>query len=179
MKSAAVVLAFAALLAGCATPAPDPGREEYRLADDYDARRPADVAVPSIAGSIPLGPSRALRAALREELLKRRYAPVRNQEVDRRPEEYAPGSANSVLQVRVTLWDEGRVNADGSVRVTAEARLFVPGGLEVLYIARLSEVVVVGPATAAATGNRERTLARAAAHLATRLLERLPPKGDG
>ncbi|MHC4820731.1 MAG: hypothetical protein ACYTDX_03305 [Planctomycetota bacterium] len=179
----ALVACFAVMLAafasGCASSPSDPGREDFRLVADFDARRPVDIAVFPVDGPLPLAAARAMREDLRAGLLRRRYAPIRSQEVDRRPDEYRAGGDHAVLQVIVTSWNERRVHADGTVRASAEARLFAPGGMEVLYIAVLENVVVSGPARAAITGSRERTLSGAAGHLADRLLERLPSKGDG
>ncbi|MHC4923500.1 MAG: hypothetical protein ACYTG4_05410 [Planctomycetota bacterium] len=61
----ALVACFAVMLAafasGCASSPSDPGREDFRLVADFDARRPVDIAVFPVDGPLPLAAARAMR----------------------------------------------------------------------------------------------------------------------
>ena len=179
MKSLSLGLALAAAAAGCAGTLAYPGTADYRKAQGYDARRPVDVAVLAPSGSLPEGAGEALREGLRDRLRALRYAPVRSRAVDEAPGDFRPGGANAVLEVIVTKWDMGAIWGDGTLRASAEVRLYGSGSTEVLYRAILTDVVVRASFVARNMDDRPRTIGQAAAELAERLLEQLPAKGDG
>jgi len=172
-------LASALLGGGCAAPSSPPGSTDYRLAEDFDGRRPADVGVKAVEGVAPSRVASGVREELRERLLSRRFAPVRSAEVDRRPGDYRPGGSQAVLVVTVTTWDAERLWGDGSVRVTADARLHEAGTGALLYHAHIKDVTLRAPAPARSIEERPGVFDALASLLADRLLERLPVKGDG
>ncbi len=179
MRKLPLLVALSAAAAGCAGTLQYPGSSEYRTAQGYDARRPADVAVLPASGDLPGGTGEAIREALRARLRGLRYAPVRGRTVDESPAEFRPGGANAVLEVVIRKWDEGSLWGDGTVRASAEVRLYGPGSTEVLYRAILEDVPVRASFVAREMDDRPRTVVQVAAELAERLLERLPVKGDG
>ncbi len=166
-------------LAGCQTTPPLPGETRHTLAEGYEGRRPADVAVLAATGEIPADMGRALRDGLRALLLERRYAPVRAEAVDRDVRAFRPGGENAVMEVRVTRWDASRLGADGTVLVSAELRLYGAGSAEPLYRASLRDVVVAAGRVPTSMEERPPAAAAAAAELAGILLAGLPAKGDG
>ena len=178
MKSPCLVLAALAA-AGCAGTLQYPGNAEYVLAKGYDARRPADVAVLPVAGDLPADAAEALREALRRKLLEMRYATVRLREVDAAPDKFRPGGENAVLEISVKQWDDAALYGNGGVRFTAEARLFGPGSLEVLYRGTVTDRPVRASDVATSMEDRPTTLAQAAAEAAGEVLGGLPVKGDG
>ncbi len=175
-----LVLTLAALAAAaCGTPrAPQP-LTQYRLAEAFDARRPADVAVLPVVGTLPPGTAEVLREAVRRRLLGLRYAPVRFQEVAARPAEFRPGGANAVLEVSVSRWDDAALYGTGSLGFSGEVRLYGAGSAEPLYRATLRDVTVDARTEAHAMEDRPDSLRRAAEEAAGMLLSGLPAKGDG
>ncbi len=185
MRSLALCAALAAALAasGCAGTLRYTGTADYQVAAGYDARRPPDVAVLPIAGPVagdfPPTTVEALREALRDRLKELRYAPVKLAAVDARPAEFRPGGGNAVMEVRVTKWDDSGLFGDGTIRVTAEVRLFAAGSTEVLYRGTIKDVPVQASFVARNMEDRPTTLGQACAEAAGKLLGGLPAKGDG
>ena len=184
MKSRALLRVVPLLLgavaaAGCQSPLRDPGTEEFRLAPGFESRRPSDVAVLPVAGTLPEGRADALREALRDRLRDLRYAPVRSRTVDQTPKEFRPGGPNAVLEVVVTRWDEAGMWGNGSLHASAEVRLYGAGSAEPLYRAVLASVTVRASFVARTMDDRPRTYGQAAEELAEALLKGLPTKGDG
>jgi hypothetical protein len=132
-----------------------------------------------IAGDFDPEAAAALREALRERLLELRYAPVRVREVDQDVNEFRPGGANAVLEVSVRRWDDSGLYGDGTLRFSAQARLFAAGSTEVLYRAEIDDVPVRASTVAHRLEDRPVTVAQAAAEAAGVLLASLPVKGDG
>ena len=176
---AAVVVAAPLAFSGCSGTLRYPGTETFTLAQGYDGKRPADVCVLAVSGSISAEAGAALREGLRERLLELKYAPVRLDEVDRKPADYRPGGKNSVLEINVTKWDDASLYGDGTLRVSGEVRLFGGGSLDVLYHGKLEDVPVQASFVARTTESRPTTLNQAAAEAALRFLHGLPVKGDG
>ncbi len=176
--SLALLLGVGAPLAGCASAAPVAPEQDYRIADGFASRRPADVAVIAVAGGASAEVGALVREASRAALLSRDYAPVRSAEVDRDPGAFRPGGPNAILEIRVLAWDEAALFAAGTVRADAEARLTGPGSADVLYVVRLG--AYQARATSRPVVTEEVPLARrqAAADLARKLLERLPAKAS-
>jgi len=174
-----VAVAAAIAAAGCQGPLHYTGTEHYSVVQGFETRRPPDVAVLAVSGQLPEEAATALREALRARLLDLKYAPVRLQEVDRRPGDYRPGGSNAVLEVNVSKWDDFGLYGDGTVVLTAEVRLFGGGSMDVLYRGRLEDVPVQASFVASTVEDRPTTLSQAATEAAGRLLHRLPVKGDG
>ena len=172
-----LALAAALLLAACGT-LEYPGTTEYSLDPVYGKRRPAEVSVLPVAGSLSDEASRALREGLRSRLLDLHYAPVRLDAIDRNPAEYMPGGLRAVMEVIVDRWDDSGLFGDGTVRVTGEVRLFGSGSRDVLFRGKLVDVPVKASFVARTSDERSRTVAQAAEEAAGRFLERLPAKGD-
>ncbi len=181
MRSLALAAALTAAIAasGCAGTLHYTGTADYQVAPGFDAHRPADVAVLPVAGDLPPATVEALREALRARLLELRYAPVRLKEVDAVPADFRPGGANAVMEIRVTKWDDSGLFGDGTIRVSAEVRLFAGGSTEVLYKGTIRDVPVQASFVARNMDDRPTTLAQACAEAAGRLLANLPEKGDG
>jgi hypothetical protein len=181
MRSLALslTLAVAGAASGCTGTLTYPGSVEYRVAPGYDARRPADVAVLPVVGSLPEETATLLREALGRRLLELRYAPVRLKEVDAHVADYKPGGKNAVLEIRVTAWDDAGLFGDGTLRFSAEVRLFAAGSPEVLYAGRVENVSVQSSLVATSMDDRPTTVRQACDEAAGRLLEKLPVKGDG
>ena len=176
--AASAALAFALASAGCAE-LRYPGNESFSLAQGYETKRPADVCVLAVSGDVAGESGGALREALRARLLELRYAPVRLDEIDRRPGEYRPGGPNAVLEINVTKWDDAELYGNGNLRVSGEVRLFGGGSLDVLYRGKLEDVPVQASFVARTMEGRKTTLDQAAAEAAMRFLHGLPVKGDG
>ncbi|SRR5258706_2979515 len=181
MRSLALAGALSAALAaqGCAGNLKYNGTTDYVVATGFAARRPADVAVLPVAGTLSPTAVESLREALRARLRELHYAPVRLKVVDAQPADFKPGGANAVMEVRVTKWDDAGLFGDGTIRVSAEVRLFSAGSTEVLYRGTIKDVPVQASFVAATMEDRPTTLAQACAEAAGRLLESLPAKGDG
>ncbi len=181
MRSLALILALAAAGAasGCTGTLTYPGNYEYQVAKGFDARRPAEVAVLPVSGSLDPATAVHLREGLRARLLELRYAPVRLKEIDSRIADYGPGGPHAVLEVRVTEWEDGGLFGDGSLRFSAEVRLFAAGSTEVLFRGAVEQVTVRASAVAKSIEDRPTTVAQACAEAAFQLLEKLPVKGDG
>jgi hypothetical protein len=177
MKRLPLLLVLAAA-AGCAGTLDYPGSSQYKVADGFAGRRPADVAVLVPAGDLPDGVADALREALQSRLLELRYAPVRSKAMDLAPADFRPGGPNAVLEVVVTKWDDGAMWGDGTLRASAEARLYGAGSKDVLYRAALQDVRVQASFVAHSMEDRPTTVGQAAGELAGVLLARLPAKGD-
>ncbi len=169
----------AALACGCASPPVENPRTDYRVAEGFASRRPADIAVLPVAGALPAKAAEALRDSLRQGLLDRRFAPLRATAVDGHREDFAPGGSTAVLVVTVERWDDAALHGVGIVRMSATARLHAASTGEVLYEARLKDVRVEAGITSRTMEDRPRTIDRAAADAADRLLSDLPVKGDG
>ena len=176
---AAAALAVSLASAGCAGSLQYPGNEDFSLAKGYETKRPADVCVLAVSGNLPGESGNALREALRARLLELRYAPVRLEEIDRKPGDYRPGGKNAVLEINVTKWDDAELYGNGNLRVTGEVRLFGGGSLDVLYRGKLENVPVQASFVARTMEGRKTTLDQAAAEAAMRFLNGLPVKGDG
>jgi len=172
------LLPAALLLAGCAGTLEYPGSTEFTVDPGFAKRRPAEVSVLPVAGTIGEDAAEALRAAVRARLLDLHYAPVRLTEVDRAPQDYKPGGANPVIEVLVEKWDDSALFGSGTIRVSGEVRLFGSGSRDVLYRGRLTDVPVQASFVARSVDERGRTLEQAAAEAAERFLEKLPLKGD-
>jgi uncharacterized protein YbjQ (UPF0145 family) len=180
MRTLAAVLVAAGLAAGCAGRMTYPGSVDHVVAPGFDARRPADVSVLPVAGGALDGDTAAvLREALRGRLRELKYAPVRLDAIDRAPAEFRPGGANAVLEIKVDAWDADALYGDGSLRFTAEVRLFGPGSLDVLYRGTVKGVTVRASQVARSMDDRPMTLEQACAEAASVLLEGLPVKSDG
>ena len=179
LVAAAAVLAAPLLVAGCSGTLRYPGTESFTLAKGYEGKRPVDVCVLAVSGDLSAEGGAALREGLRARLLELKYAPVRLDEVDRKPGEYRPGGKNAVLEINVTKWDDASLYGDGTLRVSGEVRLFGAGSLDVLYHGKLEDVPVQASFVARTTESRPTTLNQAAAEAALRFLHELPVKGDG
>jgi hypothetical protein len=180
MRSLAAVLVAAGLAAGCAGNMTYPGSVDHVVAQGYDARRPADVSVLPVAGTLlPPETAALLREGLRARLRDLKYAPVRLDAVDRAPAEFRPGGANAVLEIKVDVWEDGALYGDGSLRFSAEVRLFGAGSLDVLFRATVKGVTVRASQVARSMDERPMTLEQACAEAASVLLENLPVKSDG
>ena len=176
--SLALALA-AAGAAGCAGTLRYPGTSNYEVSMDFDGRRPADVAVLPIAGEVDPEHAAALREALRERPLELRYAPVQVREVDASVNDFRPGGANAVLEVNVTGWDSSGLYGDGTLKATAQVRLFAAGSTDVLYRGEMKDVAVKAADVAHRLEDRPTTIFQAASEVAAKLLDKLPAKGDG
>ena len=181
MRSLALsaVLAAAAAAAGCAGTLQYPGSTDYEVAAGFDARRPPDVAVLPVAGTLPPATVEALREGLRARLLELRYAPLKLREVDLKPADFRPGGPNAVLEIRITKWEDGGLFGDGTVRFSGEVRLFAAGSTEVLFRGTVKDVPVRASFVARSMEDRPQTLSQACKEAADRLLGGLPAKGDG
>jgi len=149
------------------------------VAEGYAARRPAEVAVVEVTGSLPRNAAAAIRERLRTGLLDRRYAPLRDRAVDGDREAFRPGGATAVLVVTVDLWDDTALHGAGRVWFGATARLHAAGTGEVLYEARISDFGVDAGYLSRTREDRPRALEGAASEAADLLLRGLPVKGDG
>jgi hypothetical protein len=178
-RSALIFPLALAALSGCVAPATVSPVRDYRLVDEWDSRRPLDVAVLAPTGDAPRGAMEAVREAARLFLLDRRYAPVREKEIDRDPGLFRPGGPNAVLEIRILKWNESRMLADGSVLVDAEVRLYGVGSLDILYMATLHNESVRSRKTPIDSEGFGSTREEAARELAESLLARLPMKADG
>lgn len=174
-----LALILPAAASGCASPGPDPARADYRLAEGFASRRPADVAVLPVSGALPGTAAGALRASLREGLLGRRFAPLRDREVDADPKAFRPGGPTAVLALTVDRWDDAALYGAGIVRFSGTLRLHAAGSPDVLYEARLVDVKVDAGYLSKTMEDRALSVTRAAADAADRLLAKLPVKGDG
>jgi len=171
--------ALALLAAGCAGPRGADAPPEYRVAEGFAARRPADIAVLPVAGTLPEGAADDLREAVRSRLIGRRYAPVRFKEIADRPGDFAPGGPNAVLLVEVERWDDAALYGTGTLRLTGSLTLYGPGSTEPLYRAALRDAPVPARFVAHRMEDRRRSIGLAAAEAAEILLAHLPLKGDG
>jgi hypothetical protein len=178
-SAAAFAAALAVAAAGCESTLTYPGTADYQVAPGFESRRPDDMAVLPVVGEIELATAQSLREALRKRLHDLRYAAVKLREVDSRLDEFRPGLGNSVMEVIVTKWDEATLYGDGTLRVSAEVRVYRAGSTEVLYRAVVSNMVVRASFVARTMEDRPMTVSQVCAEAAGRLLEKLPPKGDG
>lgn len=179
MRRTPALAALALLAAACAAPRAPQAFTDFRLADGFAARRPADVAILPVGGALPADAAEALREALRARLLALRYAPVRFQEVAARPGDFRPGGPNAVIEVSVSRWDDAALYGTGTLRLSAEAILTGAGSAEPLYRGTLRDVAVDARVEAHAMEDRPESLRRAAEEAAGLLLSGLPAKGDG
>jgi len=178
MKRLLRFLPAALVLGGCMGQLHYPGTTDFTLDPGFDKRRPAEVAVLPASGTVSEDAATALREGLRSRLLDLHYAPVRLGEVDRALADFKPGGASAVMEIHVDRWDDANLFGDGTVRFTAEVRLFGAGSRDVLYRARLTDVPAQASFVARTMEDRPKTLGQAAAEAAERLLEKLPVKSD-
>jgi hypothetical protein len=179
LRVAVAVLLPLLAAAGCQAPRAAAPSADYAVAEGYDARRPADIAVLAPGGRLPPAAAEALREALRRRLLALRYAPVRLKEIDRAPAEFRPGGKNAVLEVVVVRWDDAALYGLGELGFTGEVRLHAAGSTEVLYRGSLRDAVVDARREAHSMEDRDACVRAAAEEAAERLLAKLPVKGDG
>jgi hypothetical protein len=179
MRLLAVLLAAAAVAPGCQGTLTYPGSADFQVAPGYEARRPHDMAVLPVVGNLETPTAQALREALRDRLRELRYAPVRLREVDSSLEKFRPGGENSVMEVLVTGWDDASLFGDGVLRLTAEVRVYRAGSTEVLYRGSVKGMECRASFVARTMDDRPTTIAQVCAEAASRLLEKLPAKGDG
>jgi hypothetical protein len=93
--------------------------------------------------------------------------------------DFKPGGANAVLEVRITKWDDGGLFGDGSVLFSADVRLVGAGSTEILFQGTLDKITVRASSVAKTMEERPTTVTQACSEAASRLLEKLPVKGDG
>ncbi len=194
MVMRSLIICLAGVLAACQTHTPIKATPSFVTSPALQARKPNDIAVLVPEDVTPGGKATRLldqaRRTLMEQLITRRYAPMKSQFVDASLSRTAQqqsmlqpeflramasrSTGDAVLALRIDVWDETRMLADKFVTFGFQSVLVASDG-EVLWSGTLSGQVKAG-GSGPAPLDRE-AMARSCMQVAlTEMLQHLPTR---